>query len=286
MRSRFAAVLAAAGIMLGSLAGLAPTPAEAVDKPIFKGFRYYSMPSLAGCGLSTIKIFYEGELFGSASRSQPNISQLKNVIVPQILKYKWRYVVIDIEVWNPITEMDKLILAMKTIRDGVRAKGGTSKIGYYMMVPQKNWNAPVSGDASKLAAWKAGNDKLARLAQEVDVIFPSLYTMFDNQSDWLRYAKANIAEAKQYGKPVYPFIWPQIHNWNRDDGQKYMSGSFWKTQLSTVHSLTNGTVIWGSMTTRQGSSGWDTWRSGMPWWTVSKEFARANGTATFSGCSS
>jgi hypothetical protein len=283
MRNRFAAVLAAAGVMLGSLVGLAPSVAYA-DKPIFNGFRYNKMPSFAGCGLSTIKIFYEGELFGGKSKSQPNISQLKNVIVPQILKKKWDYVVIDIEVWDEITEMDKLILAMKTIRNGVRAKGGKSKLGYYMMLPEKNWNAPVSGQSGKNRAWQSNNDKLKRLAKEVDVIFPSLYTMFDNKGDWVRYAKANIAEAKQYGKPVFPFIWPQIHNWNKSDGQKYMSASFWKTQLQTVHSLSNGVVIWGSMTTKKGRRGWDTWRSGMPWWEVTKDFAKANGTAKFSGC--
>jgi hypothetical protein len=284
MRSRFAAALAAAGIMLGSLVAMAPATAEAKDKPIFQGFRYHKMPSLKGCGLSTIKIFYHGELFGGKSLSQPNISQLKNVVVPQILKNKWDYVVIDIEAWDEIKEMDKLITAMKTIRDGVRAKGGKSKLGYYMMLPERNWNAPVKNTSAKMNGWKATNDKLSRLAKEVDVVFPSLYTIYDNQSEWLRYAKANISEAHQYGKPVFPFIWPQIHDWNKQDGQKYMSTSFWKTQLETVHGSADGVVIWGSMTTKRGKRGWDTWSSSMPWWKVTKEFAKANGTAPFSGC--
>jgi hypothetical protein len=284
MRSRIAAVLAAAGIALGSLMAIAPSSAEAKDKPVYEGFRYNKKPNLSGCGLSTIKIFYEGELFGGKSKSKPNIAQLKNVIVPQILKKKWDYVVIDIEVWDEIKEMDKLILAMKTIRDGVRKKGGKSKLGYYLMIPKRDWYAPVQNRSSKLKAWKSSNDKLARLAKEVDVIFPSLYTMFDSQSDWIKYAKGNIAEAKQYGKPVIPFIWPQIHDWNKTDGQKYMSASFWKTQLKTAHSLADGVVIWGSMTTKKGKRGWDTWKSGMPWWQVTKEFAKSNGTAKFSGC--
>lgn len=283
MRSRIAAVLAAAGIALGSLVAIAPTSAEA-RKPVYDGFRYNKKPNVSGCGLTSIKIFYEGELFGGKSKKQPNISQLKNVIVPQILKKKWDYVVIDIEVWDEIKEMDKLILAMKTIRDGVRKKGGKSKLGYYMMIPEKNWYAPVQNRSSKMKAWKSNNDKLARLAKEVDVIFPSLYTMFDNQSDWIKYAKGNIAEAKQYGKPVIPFIWPQIHNWNSDDGRKYMSASFWKTQLKTVHGLADGVVVWGSMTPKKGARGWDSWKSGAPWWQATKEFAKANGTAKFSGC--
>ena len=284
MQTRFAALVAAAGILFGSLVALAPSSAQAADKPIYQGFRYYKMPSFKGCGLSTIKIFYEGELFGSGSRKQPNIKQLKNVIIPQILKNKWEHVVIDIEIWDPVKEMDKLITVARTIREGIRAKGGKSKIGYYLLLPERNWLAPVQNSSRRHANWKSVNGKLTRLAKEVDVLFPSLYTMYDTQSDWLKYAKANIAEARKYGKKVYPFIWPQIHDWNKTDGQKYMSASFWKTQLKTVHDLGDGVVIWGSMTTKKGRRGWDTWKSGMPWWKVTKEFAKANGTASFSGC--
>ena len=31
---------------------------------------------------------------------------------------------------------------------------------------------------------------------------------------------------------------------------------FWLTQLQTMHSLGDGIVIWGSITTQQGSKGW------------------------------
>jgi len=285
MCSRIAAFVAAAGFALGLLIAAAPTISMAGgSKPIYQGFRYFKQPSLNGCGLSDIRIFYEGELFGGSSRRQPNISQLKNVIVPQILKNKWKYVVIDIEVWDPIREMDKLITVAKTIRDGIRAKGGSSKIGYYLLLPERNWLAPVQNSSGRWNNWKSNNDKLRRLAAEVDVIFPSLYTMYDTQSDWLKYAKANLSEARQYGKKIIPFIWPQIHNWNKSDGRKYMAGSFWKTQLSTVHSLSDGVVIWGSMNTRTGQRGWDTWKGGMPWWEVTKDFAKNNGAAPFSGC--
>jgi hypothetical protein len=284
MRSRFAAVLAAAGIVLGSFVGLAPTTAEAGDKPIYEGFRYFKQPSLNGCGLSNIKIFYEGELFGGRSRRQPNVSQLKKVIIPQILKKKWEYVVLDIEVWDPVREMDKLITVAKTIREGIRAKGGKSKIGYYLLLPERNWLAPVQNSSSRNNSWRSTNSKLKRLANEVDVLFPSLYSMYDDQGDWTKYAKANIAEARKYGKKVFPFVWPQVHNWNRSDGRKYVSANFWKTQLSTAHSLGDGVVIWGSMSTKKGKRGWDTWKSGMPWWEVTKDFAKSKGTARFGGC--
>ena len=253
-------------------------------KPVFQAFRYNKMPSFAGCGLSSLKVFYHGEIFGSGSKSQPNISQLKNVVIPQIVSKKYQYAVIDIEVWDPIREMDKLVTVMKTIRDGVRAKGGKTKIGLYLLIPEKNWLAPVNNDSRRWTNWKANNAKLQRLAKEVDVLFPSLYTIYDNKNDWLKYAKANIAEARKYGKPVFPFIWPQIHDWNKVDGQKYMASSFWKTQLETVFDKADGIVIWGSIKPTKGSKGWDTWHSGMPWWEVTKSFNKANASATYSSC--
>ena len=253
-------------------------------KPVFQGFRYNKMPNLSGCGLTSLKIFYHTEIFGSGSKSKPNISQLKNVVIPQILKKRYQYAVLDIEVWDPVREMDKLIAVAKTVRDGIRAKGGRTKIGYYLLIPERNWLAPVQNSSRRNSNWHANNSRLKRLANEVDVVFPSLYTVYDNQRDWLTYAKANLAEARKYGKPVIPFIWPQIHDWNKVDGQKYMAASFWKTQLETVYSKADGLVIWGSIKPVRGQRGWDTWHSGMPWWEVTKSFTKANASASFSGC--
>ena len=135
-----------------------------LNKPIFDAFRYRTKPTVEGCGLNTIKIFYPWELFGSAPRSQPNLNQIKNVVVPQILSHHWNYVVIDIEHWDPILEMDKYIAVMRTIRNEVRAGGGKSKLGYYRMLPERNFLEDSS--ASALRSWKATNGSLAALPRK------------------------------------------------------------------------------------------------------------------------
>ena len=256
---------------------------------MFKGFRYNSMPSLANCGVdSNIKILYVNELFGSGSRSQPNVSLLKNTVAKNLLKTNPAFVVIDIEHWDQYAEMDKFITVVRTLKEAVRAGGNTKmKFGYYMMVPDREYNAPVYNKTGKMAAWQAKNDKLARLAKEVDVIFPSLYTIFNAPSDWVKYAKANISEARQYGKPVYAFIWPQFHDYNDSIGTQYLPVSYWQLQLETLRGITDGVVIWGSIKPNKatsGSVGWDSWNKNLPWWTATKAYAKKHSSVAVGSC--
>ena len=49
-----------------------------------------------------MRILYDTELFGGASKEVPNVAHLQNKIVPMLLKENKQYVVIDIEHWDPI----------------------------------------------------------------------------------------------------------------------------------------------------------------------------------------
>ena len=254
---------------------------------MFRGFRYQGMPDLAACGLDSIKILYQGELFGKGSLARPNIAQLKGKVVPALLKADPEYVVIDIEHWDEVTEIDKLITVVRTLKQAVRAAGNTRmKFGYYMLVPIRNWNAPVLNKPGRMAVWQAENDKMARLAAEVDVLFPSLYTQFNEPANWVKYAEANIAEARQYGKPVFLFLWPQFHNYNKSIGTRYLPISYWQLQLETARRLADGVVIWGSIrpNAKAASIGWDGWNKAAPWWQLTKDFARQYSTASFGAC--
>ena len=73
------------------------------------------------------------------------------------------------------------------------------------MLPIRNYWAPVRGDSAAISDWQAENRRLQRLADAVDIIFPSLYTFYDDPAGWVTYAVANIKEARSYGKPVYAF---------------------------------------------------------------------------------
>ena len=93
-------------------------------------------------------------------------------------------------------------------------------------------------------SWKDRNKFFASLANHVDVVFPSLYTFYNDQAGWEQYATANIAEARKYNKPVYAFIWPQYHGSNATIGGQHIAGDYWRKQLETVYQYADGVVIW------------------------------------------
>ena len=120
--------------------------------------------------------------------------------------------------------------------------------------------------------WQRENDAVSSLASDVGIIYPSLYTFYDDVDGWVRVAKENIAEARRisHGKPVMPFLWPQYHDSAHALAFQPLPKDFWERQLATVHSDADGVVIWG---------GWDfknhkvsEWDEGAEWWTATKEF--------------
>jgi len=98
----------------------------------------------------------------------------------------------------------------------------------------------------------------------VEVIFPSLYTFYNDQKSWDIYAKGMIEEARRYNKPVYVFLWPEFHVSNRILKGKEIPAKFWRHQLELCRGLADGIVIWG---------GWqERWKEDAPWWIETKAF--------------
>jgi len=95
-----------------------------------------------------------------------------------------------------------------------------------------------------LDAWRVRNLEMAQLADVADIIFPSLYTFYDNHAEWAVYARANIAEARKYGKPVIPFLWFEYHT-STDLGGQLIDGDYWAKQLLVCRQEADGLVIWG-----------------------------------------
>ncbi|WP_157505461.1 hypothetical protein [Geminicoccus roseus] len=265
----------------------APPPEKKAAFKIFRGFRYTGMPSsFAYCGMSEyMRILYDTELFPGNSKEMPDVAHLQNKIVPTLLKENKQYVVIDIEHWDPILEMDKLITVVRTLKQGVRAAGNTRmKFGFYMLLPIRDFLAPTkkASQPERWERWMAQNEQMRRLAAEVDVVFPSLYTVSENRADWVTFANANIAEARKYGKPVIPFIWPQYHDTMLGLGTTYMPVNYWELQLNTIYPLSDGIAIWGSV---KKGGGWDAWDGSRDWWAFAKNFSsRYSSVAVTSAC--
>ena len=263
--------LVVTGISVGGYDALA-----AVLKPNFKArdaTRYPQNPNLGPYGLKDIIVAYETSLWPvGASRSTPNPSYILNTYIPKIKSKNPDVVVIDIELWKLTPTMTSSqitanINKYKQVISAFRKGLPKAKIGLYMGVPERNWLA-VCGDpgkrASRMTAWHNNNLRLAPLASAVDIIFPSLYTFYGDSASvacWPNYAKANIKEARIYGKPVWAFLWMKFH-----PNGGWIPATFWRTQLNTTYASADGLVIWSQA---KGSSSWS-WTA--PWWVQTKDF--------------
>lgn len=174
---------------------------------------------------------------------------------------------LDIRKADP-AEVAHNIDRLKTIIGWMRDEVPSIKVGIYSMVPVRSYWTPADYArkpdlyADQFAAWQAANDALQPLADAVDVLFPSLYTFYEDQGGWGRYAQGNIAEARRLsgGKPVYPFLWPQYHNSNAEIAGQMIPGDYWRIQLDTVLDQADGAVIWSWSPGLQWDESWDWWR--------------------------
>jgi hypothetical protein len=182
-------------------------------------------------------------------------------------------VVLDLERWPTIGDPVIVSATLQRLSDLVKrlkAVGISKPIGYYGMLPNRDyWRAIKAKSTTEYSAWQRENDLLRSLAVEIDSLFPSLYTFYDDVLGWKAYAIANLSEARRLsmGKPVYAFLWPEYHDSNKSLRGQFIPGSYWAIELETAAQYADGIVIWG---------GWDngprSWDENAAWWTATKAF--------------
>jgi len=182
-------------------------------------------------------------------------------------------VVLDVEHWPLMGDaqiVEQSLERFRSLLSRTRAVVGPRTIGYYAVLPIRDyWRATDSPSSGRFKSWQADNDKWQRLADDVDAVFPSLYTFYDDEDGWVRYAKANLKEARRLAgnKPVYAFIWPQYHESNKTLGGTFIPGPYWRLQLDTLAQYADGVLIWGGYQIK--------WDENAAWWQVTREFARS-----------
>ena len=264
--------LSATGLSLGGYEAIAATL-----KPNFKSrdaTRYPSDPNLGAYGLKNLIVAYESSLWPSgADRSQPNTSYVANTYIPKIKSKNPDVVVLDVEEsdWEfttnlTSTQITDRINKYKKLISVFRTHMPNTKIGVYLALPNRNWLA-VCGDPgkrpSRYTAWHNLNLKLKPLGSAVDIIFPSVYAFYDDAKSigcWPNYARAQIKEARIYGKPVWAFHWMKYKSNGR-----WVARSHWRTQLETTYAAADGFAIWSK-------AGDDSWSWSAPWWLETKDF--------------
>jgi hypothetical protein len=265
-------VLAATG-SLGAPAGVLTTTGGRCF-PVFDGLLFTNKPDLRTEGLAPAAVVApdlwlpSGQPFGQI----PDESSIR--IGLRTRNAANTILVLDQEGW-PVRGTTAVVGASVnkylTLLSHVRSVGFQGPIGYYGVAPIRNyWQAFDPPNSQPYRAWQSENDLLQPLADAVDVLFPSIYTFYDDQDGWTRYAIANLSEARRLarGKPVYAFIWPQFHTINKALGLKLIPGEFWALQLQTVAQYADGVVIWGGYQML--------WDEQAEWWQATRQFLRTH----------
>lgn len=247
---------------------------ENIVKPVFDGTMYFEKPDRHKDFFPIIPIIYNDKLhlYQDELIDVENLKRLAKSLPKSLKPY-----ILDIECWNIHSDndiednrnIDKYILVIKTMKE----TRPDLKFGYYGVLPNRDYWAPIKQDIDELRRWYRINNRLKRLAQHVDVVCPSLYTFYNDPAGWKRYASENIKRAKEYGKPVYPFLWPQYHEGgNVRPKWKDVDSIFWRMQLDHVYSEADGIIIWGAwdLSTVENKSKY--WDDNLAWWKTTKIF--------------
>ena len=276
----FAVGLATWVLFLGPT-GLAQSPPSPKPFIVLDGTGYSNKPDLSVYGIGPIPLAYTAEFGPDWYKDADRLPDLTAVqaVARRKAQQKGLLVALDIEHWplngSPDSVRDSLTKYM-TVLQWFKAAAPGLLVGYYGAPPLHDYSRAIKDTSSQEhQAWMAMNDQLRSLASAVDVLFPSLYTLYPDQAGWKKFAIAEIEEARRYGggKPVYVFLWPQYHDSNLIVGGQYLSADYWLLELETAKEYADGIVIWG---------GWDMklnkpmiWDESAPWWKVTKEFMKS-----------
>jgi Hyaluronidase len=265
-----------------SLLGLAP-PLEAACFKIMDATLYSGKPDLSKYGLQHATLaepqrWWATSKVDASGRHDVTVRNAKDLAGNQGQSIV-DPLIIDLEL--PVVGSDQSspenIQPFLDVVSAMREGGYTRPLAFYGSPPLRDyWRAQKGPGTPGYKEWQAQNDRVAKIVPLVSALFPSLYTFYDDQAGWIRYAEANIAEAKRIGqgRPVYPFIWPNYH----DHAAAALAGqplarAYWMQQLSTMKRLADGVVIWG---------GWDAknsrvqaWDDSAPWWQATLEFIKS-----------
>lgn len=177
---------------------------------------------------------------------------------------------IDIENWPLVhvstTVRDSSIGKFLEVARIARSTRPRARFGFYNVVPVGTYWAILMQQSKEYPEWLQVNRALDPLAAMVDVIFPSLYTFYDEPDGWMTVARGILAEARRYGKPVYPFLWPEFHDSNKQLAGQTIPADFWATQLRFCQENADGVVLWGGYQQQ--------WDDNAAWWQTTRETLR------------
>ena len=254
----------------------AQTSSEKHSFKVFDGTLYADKPDLCRYGVQSITITYARHLGNEWFKNETRLPDKASVQrAEREAEEKGTHVVLDIEHWplqgDPQKVRDSLSQYMTVLQWFKEAAPGLA-VGYYGAPPLRDyWRASSPPTSKEWRSYADENDRLRPLAEAVDILFPSLYTFYEDQGGWVRYAYGQIAEARRSanGKPVYVFLMPQYHDSNRKLAGTYLPPDYWRLELETAKQYADGVIFWGGWGSNNRPARWD---ENASWWQVTKEF--------------
>jgi len=241
---------------------------------IFDATAYLKKPDLSSLGIKPMKILDRGFWAQENYREAPDRDRVKAVV--DKFPKDAAAIVLDIEHWpvrGDAAVVSASISKLHAVIAMFKMYAPYRMFGYFSLLPIRDYWRAIQGSRNpKYHEWQVENDVLVSLERDVDVMFPSVYTFYDDRAGWLKYAEAQICEARRISKkPVFAFLWPEYHNSNAKLKGTFVDAAFWRLQLDTMRKYADGVVIWG---------GWDLalnrareWDDNAEWWQQTKEFA-------------
>jgi len=218
--------------------------------------------------------------FWLPGETQDDIDEAKVRVAVSAVKDFNGLIYIDLESWPVFGASDAVMASsvskLTRIAEITRTTAPKIKFGFYGLMPERIYWPFILKDQANIKAWHDSTQRTRPLAEHVDIIFPSLYTFYNDEKGWMLYAEQMLIEARKYGKPVYVFLWPQFHDSNKELKGTNIPGPFWRHELELCHRLADGVVLWGGWRNveEQGHSRWERmeWDEKADWWVQTKEF--------------
>jgi len=222
---------------------------------IYNALLYEDMPTLNELCIEPINVMYSWHFFPKGPKKYPNKlpSNMSYRHAVDLIQKRGMLTVIDIEHWPLRGVPDQVAIRSSKkyfeVLRRLKSEIPNTRIGYYGVVPVTDfYRARQPFVDQRYESWQRDNDRLKGVAETVDAIFPSLYTITPNIDHWIARAKGKLAETRRLapGKPVYPFIWPNYHpQGGRFPVGKEVEGKYWKAQLEFLRDNADGVVLWG-----------------------------------------
>ncbi len=250
---------------------------------LFQLLAYTQMPDLRTFGIQPARVFGPQDFWpaGSSRDDVPDSSDVAHGLAlrppnggPTVLDVEhWPLRGTDAEVAGTVDRLLGLLAKVRELEPDAHA-------GYYSIPPVRDYFRAIRGvgDPGYLE-WQHENDRFQRLADAVNLLFPSLYTFYDDVEGWRRYAIENLSEARRLAgaRPIYAFLWPQFHGSNAQLANQYLSGELWRAELEVVARYADGAVLWGGWGADGKRAAWD---ESAAWWVETKRFIEARNVDT------